>query len=162
MERVSRPRAVLDVFFQSLSIRSIKFVTVTINGEKTRKPNGFIHCEQSYKKSAKIRLEEFWDVFEKDDSVLVVINADPDSLACAMAIKRLLRYRVRYVTIAHPNEISRLNNVEMVERLRIPLEKLNLGKTYDFSKKVMVDSQPDHLKEFEKISISMSSSITIR
>ncbi|NNK94405.1 MAG: phosphoethanolamine methyltransferase [Desulfobacterales bacterium] len=122
---------------------------------KKRKPNGFLHCEQSYKKSAKIRLEEFWDVFKKDDSVLVVINADPDSLACAMAIKRLLRYRVKYVTIAHPNEISRLNNVEMVERLRIPLEKLNLVKLDDFSKKVMVDSQPDHLKEFENISFDV-------
>ena len=118
---------------------------------RKRKNNGFHLCEQSYKKSAKIRLEEFWDVFEKDDTVLVVINADPDSLACSMAIKRLLRYKVRHIAVAHPNEISRLNNVEMVERLRIPLEKLNNVKLSDFSKKVIVDSQPDHLPAFEKI-----------
>ncbi|MBE0584833.1 MAG: phosphoethanolamine methyltransferase, partial [Desulfofustis sp.] len=118
---------------------------------RKRKTNGFHLCEQSYKKSAKIRLEEFWAVFDKDDTVLVVINADPDSLACAMSIKRLLRYRVKHITLAHPNEISRLNNVEMVERLRIPLERLHAVKTGDYNKKVMVDSQPNHLPAFEKI-----------
>jgi len=123
---------------------------------KKRKSNGIQYiCEQSYKKSAKIRLEEFWDVFEKEDTVLICINADPDSLASALAIKRLLRYRVKLVTIAHPNEISRLNNVEMVERLRIPLERLHTVKTSDYSKKVIVDSQPDHLPAFEKITFDV-------
>ena len=118
---------------------------------RRKKANGLNLCEQSYKKSAKIRLEEFWSVFEKEDSVLVCINADPDSLACAMAVKRLLRYRVKYIAIAHPNEITRLNNLAMIERLRIPLEKLSAVKLSDFSKKVIVDSQPDHLPVFEKI-----------
>lgn len=68
-----------------------------------------------------------------------------------MAIKRLLRYRVKQITVAHPNEISRLNNVEMVERLRIPLERLGSVKTTEFTKKVIVDSQPNHLPCFEKI-----------
>ena len=44
--------------------------------------------------SALARLNGFWEVFSKDDNVLVVINADPDALASAMAVKRLLRYRV--------------------------------------------------------------------
>ena len=119
---------------------------------RKRTNNGIQYlCEQSYKKSAKIRLEEFWAVFEKEDTVLICVNADPDSLACAMAVKRLLRYRVKFVSIAHPNEISRLNNVEMVNRLRIPLERLHSAKLSDFSKKVIVDSQPDHLPVFEKI-----------
>ncbi len=108
-------------------------------------------CDQSYKKSAKIRLEEFLSVFEKEDTVLVCIVADPDSLACSLAIKRLLRYRVKSVTIAHPNEISRLNNVEMVKRLRIPLERLHTIKPSDYKKKIIVDSQPDHLPDFNGI-----------
>ena len=94
-------------------------------------------------------MEEFWSVFDKEDTVLVCINADPDSLACAMAVKRLLRYRVKYIAIAHPNEITRLNNLAMIERLRIPLEKLSSVKLADFTKKVIVDSQPDHLPVFE-------------
>ena len=118
---------------------------------RKQKGNGFHLCEQSYKKSAKIRLEEFWSVFDKDDNVLVCINADPDSLACAMAIKRLLRYKVKNITIAHPNEVTRLNNVAMIERLRIPLERLGAVKASDYNKKVIVDSQPDHLPAFEKM-----------
>lgn len=107
----------------------------------------------AYRNTAKDRLHAFWDVFDKDDDVLVIINADPDALASAMAVKRLLRYRVKNVVIAHPNEIRRMNNVAMVERLKIPLERLGNVKIGDFSKLVMVDSQPSHLPCFEKMSI---------
>ncbi len=103
------------------------------------------------KKTAKERLEEFWALFVKDDDVLVVINADPDALACAMVIKRLLRYRVKCVTIGYPNEIRRLSNVAMVDLLKIPSERLHTVKLRDFSKKVLVDSQPLHLPAFENI-----------
>ena len=108
-------------------------------------------CSQKAGSSARERLHRFWDVFNKEDTVLVCINADPDALACALAIKRLLRYRVKHVAIAHPNEIHRLNNVAMVERLKIPLERLGNVKNSDFSKKILVDSQPTHLPVFEKI-----------
>jgi nanoRNase/pAp phosphatase (c-di-AMP/oligoRNAs hydrolase) len=117
---------------------------------KTKTNSSYI-CEQSYKKSAKIRLEEFLAVFDKEDTVLICIVADPDSMASALAIKRLLRYRVKQITIAHPNDISRLNNLEMVDRLRIPLIKMGSVKMSDISKKIIIDSQPDHLPIFEKI-----------
>ncbi len=108
-------------------------------------------CHNGAGKSAKERLKRFWDVFDKEDEVLVCINADPDALACALAIKRLLRYRVKHVIIAHPNEIHRLNNVAMVERLKIPLERLGNVKVQEFTKKILVDSQPTHLPVFERI-----------
>lgn len=116
-----------------------------------RRKNNVPSCENSYRKSAKGRVHDFWNVFDKEDDVLVCINADPDSLASALAIKRLLRYRVKSVIIAHPNEIRRMNNVTMVERLKIPLERLKNVKVADFTKKVLVDSQPSHLPCFEKI-----------
>lgn len=109
------------------------------------------NCHIGVWKSARERLHGFWDVFDKEDEVLVCINADPDALACALAIKRLLRYRVKSISIAHPNEIRRLNNVAMVERLKIPLERLGNVRVQDFSKKILVDSQPTHLPVFEKI-----------
>jgi nanoRNase/pAp phosphatase (c-di-AMP/oligoRNAs hydrolase) len=122
----------------------------------SRKPkkNTSLQCKQTYRNTAKDRLHAFWNVFEKDDDVLVIINADPDALATAMAVKRLLRYKVKSVTIAHPNEIRRLNNVAMVDRLKIPLERLKDVKLDKYSKKVMVDSQPDHLPCFEKIKLN--------
>lgn len=107
--------------------------------------------KRNSKKTAKERLQEFWSVFDKEDNVLVVINADPDALASAFAVKRLLRYRVKNVTIAYPNEIRRLNNVVMLELLKIPAERLHTVKLADYGKKVMLDSQPHHLPSFENI-----------
>ncbi len=103
------------------------------------------------KRTAKERLQEFWEKFGKDDEVLVVINADPDALAGAFAVKRLLRYRVKYVAIGYPNEIRRLSNLAMVELLKIPAERLNNLRVKDFTKKVLIDSQPLHLPSFESI-----------
>ncbi len=103
--------------------------------------------------TAKERLRQFWDVFQKDDDVLVVINADPDALACAMAVKRLLRYRVKSITIGYPNEVRRLSNITMMEVLKIQAERLQNLKLNDYSKKVMVDSQPPHLPIFENIQL---------
>ncbi len=103
------------------------------------------------KKTGRERLQEFLAVFSKDDDVLVVINADPDALASAMAVKRLLRYRVKNVTIAYPNEIRRLNNLVMLDLLKIQAERLHTVKPADYSKRVMLDSQPSHLPSFENI-----------
>jgi nanoRNase/pAp phosphatase (c-di-AMP/oligoRNAs hydrolase) len=121
---------------------------------RRKKTNG-VSCGLAVKNTAKDRLQAFRDVFEKEDDVLVVINADPDALATAMAVKRLLRYRVKSVTITHPNEIRRLNNQAMVKRLRIPLVRLKDIKHEEYHKKVMVDSQPDHLPCFEGIPIDV-------
>ena len=103
------------------------------------------------KNSALARLNGFREVFEKEDNVLVVISADPDALASAMAIKRLLRYRVHDVTIGNPNEIRRLNNLEMVKRLKISVERLHTLKVDDYNKIVLLDSQPTHLECFGKM-----------
>jgi len=121
---------------------------------KQNKNNGAL-CRQAYKNTARDRLQAFLEIFAKEDEVLVIINADPDALSTALAVKRLLRYKVKSVTITHPNEIRRLNNQAMVKRLRIPLQRLKDVKVDDYSKKVMVDSQPDHLPCFEKIKVDV-------
>lgn len=115
--------------------------------DPNRKPNS--------KRTAKDRLQELWKVFDKEDRVLVVINADPDALASALALKRLLRHRVKSVTVAYPNEIRRLNNLVMMDLLKIPAERLHTIKPGEFSKKVILDSQPSHLPDFENISFDV-------
>lgn len=122
---------------------------------RKRRKNNDVICKLSYKNTAKDRLQAFYKVFEKDDDVLVIINADPDALATALAMKKLLRYRVKSVNIAHPNEIHRLNNQEMVKRLRIPLIRLKDTNTDDYTKTIMVDSQPSHLPCFEKLQLNV-------
>jgi len=101
--------------------------------------------------SAVTRLNGFYQVFDRDDEVLLVISADPDALASAMAVKRLLSYRVGSVTIGYPNEIRRLSNLSMVERLKIPIERLHTLPVNDYSKRVLLDSQPKHQPCFEKL-----------
>lgn len=103
------------------------------------------------KKTAKERLREFLEIFDKEDDVLVVINADPDALASAMAVKRLLRYRVKNVTIGYPNEIRRLSNVKMLDLLKISAERLHTLKPKEYSKRVILDSQPSHHPSFENL-----------
>lgn len=103
------------------------------------------------KKTAKERLRIFLELFQKDDEVLVVINADPDALASAQAVKRLLRYRVKNITIGYPNEVRRLSNIAMIELLRIQAERLHTLSVKKYSKKIILDSQPSHLPSFENI-----------
>ncbi len=90
------------------------------------------------------KLRRFYDQFLGNDHVLIVINADPDAIASAMAVSRLLWRRVTNVTISHVNKINRPDNLAMLKLLRvslIPRNDINFGQ---YSKIVMVDSQPDH------------------
>ncbi|MGD8290253.1 MAG: DHH family phosphoesterase [Desulfobacterales bacterium] len=100
-------------------------------------------------RSASEKLSRFYDQFSRSDPVLIVINADPDAIASAMAISRLLWRRVLNVTIAHVNTINRPDNLAMIRLLGVamtPFRELNAAR---FSKIVIVDSQPNH-NEFMK------------
>ena len=89
-------------------------------------------------------------LFNPEDRVLISIAADPDALGSALAFKRLLWRRVTSVTIARVNEISRPDNLAMVRLLKIPVEPLPSLRPDDFSKRVLVDSQPRHHKAFAR------------
>ena len=91
------------------------------------------------KVSATARLQGLWAQFQRNDTVLILINADPDAMASAMALKRLLSYRVQSVTIGYPNEIRRLNNLTMMKRLNLPIERLHTLAGREFSKRVEVE-----------------------
>ncbi len=101
-------------------------------------------------KSNRERVKTLVSNFKKDDRVLILIWADPDAMASALAMKRLIRHRVSEVTIAHINEIRRVNNVAMMQLLKIPLVKLRQIKPAEYNKKILLDSQPSHNPEFLK------------
>ena len=94
------------------------------------------------------RLRRFYDQFPADDNVLIVINADPDSIASAMAVKRLLWRKVSSVTISNINIIVRPDNLAMVRLLDVPLVHINDIDTNRFNRFVIVDSQPNHHEIF--------------
>lgn len=96
----------------------------------------------------KDRIKLFLALFGKGDRVLVVINADPDAIASAMAIKRILWRKVAEVTIAHFNKITRPDNLAMIEYTESGLVSLETIDKKEFQRFVVVDSQPDHNEAF--------------
>lgn len=100
--------------------------------------------------SAAERLRRFYGVFKSDDHVLVMINADPDAIGAAMAVKRLLWRRVATVAVCSINTIKRPDNVAMVDLLGLKLIKPPEVNKSGYTRFVIVDSQPDHHEIFQK------------
>ena len=115
-----------------------------------RSKNGYCSRFPRFR-SNRERLNALLSLFKKEDRVLILIWADPDALASALAMKRLLSQRVSQVVIAHINEIRRVNNQLMIKLLKIPVTKKSRVALGDFTKKILLDSQPPHHPEFEKI-----------
>jgi len=96
------------------------------------------------------KLRRFYDQFSNDDHVLILINADPDAIASAMAVKRLLWRRVASVTISNINIIKRPDNIAMIRLLGVNLVPVKDIVKECFSRFVMVDSQPEHNDLFSR------------
>jgi nanoRNase/pAp phosphatase (c-di-AMP/oligoRNAs hydrolase) len=95
-------------------------------------------------KSASELVRRFYNQFSGEDQVLILINADPDAIASAMAIKRLLWRKVLGVTITCINQVDRPDNLAMIRLLGVKLvyiEDLNISR---FNRFAIVDSQPAH------------------
>jgi nanoRNase/pAp phosphatase (c-di-AMP/oligoRNAs hydrolase) len=90
------------------------------------------------------KLSGFLKLFSGSDNVLLLINPDPDSIASAFAVKRLLWKRVKKSVICSAAEILRLQNRAMVHFLRIPIVGIDRVFPQRFNRFVLLDSQPDH------------------
>lgn len=90
------------------------------------------------------RLGRLFKAVHGDDNVLVVIEADPDAISAAMALKRLFWRRVNGVTIACTNQIKRTDNLAMIRLLKAPLSRLAELDPGGFNRLALVDSQPHH------------------
>ncbi|MDR2302116.1 MAG: DHH family phosphoesterase [Deltaproteobacteria bacterium] len=82
--------------------------------------------------------------FAHEDRVLIVITADPDSIASAVALKRLLWRRVAHVTVASTNDCRRPDNLRLLQALGLTLIHLSEVDVSHYTKLAMVDSQPHH------------------
>jgi len=100
--------------------------------------------------SAPEKLRRFYDQFFSSDNVLIVINADPDAIASAMAVRRLLWHKVAGITTSNINVIKRPDNIAMVRLLGVKLVHVDEIDEKKFSRIVIVDSQPDHHESFSR------------
>ncbi|QTA78175.1 Phosphoesterasee, DHH-like [Desulfonema limicola] len=106
--------------------------------------------------SATERLRRFYSRFSGHDHVLILINADPDAIASAMAVKRLLWRKAASVVISNINVIKRPDNIAMIRLLGVNLVHVDeIAEEHKYNKVVMVDSQPDHNREFERFKIDI-------
>lgn len=108
------------------------------------------------KLSAVERLRRFYKQFSGNDQVLVLINADPDAIASAMAVKRLLWRKVAGVSISNINVIKRPDNLAMIRLLGVNLVHVDALKDASrFHRVVLVDSQPGHNDAFGRFKIDV-------
>ncbi|MDR1677046.1 MAG: DHH family phosphoesterase [Deltaproteobacteria bacterium] len=93
--------------------------------------------------------------FCHEDRVLIVISADPDSIASSVALKRLLWRRVAQVTIASTNVVRRTDNLRLLASLKLNLPNFSEVNLDHFTKLAMVDSQPHHSPLTENLKFSV-------
>jgi len=105
--------------------------------------------------SASEKLRRLLGLFSREDRLLIVINPDPDAMASAMALKRLLWRQVSAVTIAYIGNITRPDNLAMIRMANLDLLPLNKVDPAQFSRYAIVDSQPNHHKDFERINFDI-------
>jgi nanoRNase/pAp phosphatase (c-di-AMP/oligoRNAs hydrolase) len=100
-------------------------------------------------------LEILLGLLKKDERWLVLMNADPDALASAMALKRILSRRVQHVGLARVNEIDRPDNLAMIRYLRISSRRLTPTLAAQYDRFALVDSQPHHHPGFSNTPFSI-------
>ncbi|MDR1947153.1 MAG: phosphoesterase [Desulfovibrio sp.] len=100
-------------------------------------------------------LEKFSEILSREQRWLIVINADPDAMASALALKNILSRRVQVAEIAKINTLSRPDNLAMVRYTRLRMTDFAECPPGAFDHYALTDSQPDHHPIFKRIPFSL-------
>lgn len=90
------------------------------------------------------------DAAGSEDTLAIMIHADPDSIASAFALKRLFWRKVKKVNIIRINKIERADNLAFINLLNLRQKHIRNFKSTEATKWAIVDSQPNHSDEFNK------------
>jgi nanoRNase/pAp phosphatase (c-di-AMP/oligoRNAs hydrolase) len=90
------------------------------------------------------------EVIRPEDKLAVLINADPDALASALALKRFFWRKANKIDIFHINAIQRPDNLSMIRLLDINTRPVRKLKKSEYTKWALLDSQPSHHDFFQK------------
>jgi nanoRNase/pAp phosphatase (c-di-AMP/oligoRNAs hydrolase) len=88
------------------------------------------------------------EIISPEDTLGIIINADPDAIASALALKRLFWRKVRKIAIYHINPIDRPDNLAFVKLLKIKMQLIRSMRGRKIKKWAIVDSQPNHHERF--------------
>lgn len=101
------------------------------------------------------QLPKLIEQFSREHRWLILVNADPDAMASAMALKRIMSHKVQHVTIAKVNEITRPDNLAMIRYTHLRMERFFPGMLPHFDRFALVDSQPGHHPAFAGVPFSV-------
>ncbi|HDZ90998.1 MAG TPA: exopolyphosphatase [Deltaproteobacteria bacterium] len=90
------------------------------------------------------RYHRLLEVVSPEDTLGIVINADPDAISSALALKRLFWRRARRVMLYHINPIERADNLAFINLLKIKMQRIRSVRGRKIKKWAIVDSQPHH------------------
>ncbi len=95
------------------------------------------------------KLKRLWEIVGPEDTLGILIDADPDAMASALSLKRLFWRKVRKVAIYHINPIERADNLAFIKLLRIDQQHIRYIKPSKITKWAILDSQPHHHSQLE-------------
>jgi nanoRNase/pAp phosphatase (c-di-AMP/oligoRNAs hydrolase) len=102
-----------------------------------------------------LKIQEMLECFSSKERWLILVNADPDAMASAMALKRIMSRRVCEADIACINEITRPDNLAMVQSTRLRMSKYDPAMPSRYDRFALVDSQPHHSPLFQNVAFSI-------
>ncbi len=100
------------------------------------------------------KAKQWFDMLSKDQKWLILINADPDAMAAAMALRRMLTHKGVTGDIARINDISRPDNLAMIRYVNLHMRRFQPAMLDAYNRFAIVDSQPAHNPQFAGISFS--------
>ncbi len=100
-------------------------------------------------------VDAIYSKLDPQEKWLILINADPDAIACALALKTFFGKRVKSTEIAHINKITRPDNLTMIRSLRVPMFFWDPKLKDQYDRFAIVDSQPHHSPAFMEIDFDL-------
>lgn len=101
-----------------------------------------------------LALKEWLKTLNRDQHWCILINADPDAMASASALKRIMASR-SCADIYRINEITRPDNLAMLRYLHLDIPMWEEGLREKYTHFAVVDGQPRHNKVFREIPFSV-------
>ena len=93
-------------------------------------------------------IESIQEHFEEADSVLILLqdDPDPDAIASGLALKQVLGRNKQTTTIGSFGRVTRPENIAMAKLLEIEVEQLTPQRCEEFDRIALVDLQPPHIR----------------
>src|SRR5438132_9379283 len=93
------------------------------------------------------RVEEVKGHFEAAESVVILLqdDPDPDAIASGLALRQLLGRNKQTAPLGSYGRVTRPENIAMVKLLEIEIDKITKANLKHFDRIAVVDLQPPHL-----------------